>query len=206
MNYELPKLPYAYNALEPVIDARTMELHHGKHHATYVAKLNEAIAKAAPSFANASEGTIEELLTNCDALPPSIRTAVRNHGGGHHNHSLFWQMMRPPRENNTPEGASLEAITKTFGSFDTFKEEFTKNALGLFGSGWVWLVKDAEGKLKIITNANQDSPLMQKLTPILGLDVWEHAYYLKYQNRRADYINAFWNIVNWEEVALRNQA
>lgn len=195
MNYELPKLPYAYDALEPVIDARTMELHHSKHHATYVAKLNEALLKE-PSWQGKP---VEELLLNLDTLPPNIRMAVRNHGGGHHNHSLFWTMMRPPRENNAPEGALAETITKTFGSFDAFKEEFTKNALSLFGSGWVWLVKDAVGELKIIANANQDSPLIQKLVPVLGLDVWEHAYYLNYQNRRADYVAAWWNVINWEE-------
>lgn len=196
MNYELPKLPYAYDALEPVIDARTMELHHSKHHATYVAKLNEALAKE-PAWQGKP---IEELLLNLDTLPPSIRMAVRNHGGGHHNHSLFWAMMHSPRENNAPEGALAEAINTTFGSFDAFKEEFTKNALGLFGSGWVWLVKDAAGELKIIANANQDSPLMQKLVPVLGLDVWEHAYYLNYQNRRADYVAAWWGVVNWDFV------
>ncbi len=200
--YELPKLPYAYDALEPVIDARTMELHHGKHHATYVAKLNEALMKE-PAWQGRP---IEELLVNIDTLSPSIRMAVRNHGGGHHNHSLFWTMMRAPRENNAPEGALAEAITTAFGSFDAFKEEFAKNALGLFGSGWVWLVKDQDGALKIITNANQDSPLMQKLVPVLGLDVWEHAYYLNYQNRRADYVTAFWNIVNWDEVERRIKA
>ncbi len=194
--HELPKLPYAYDALEPVIDARTMELHHGKHHATYVAKLNEALLKA-PEWQGKP---IEELLSNLDKLPPAIRITVKNHGGGHHNHSLFWAMMRPARENNAPEGTLAEAIVKTFGSFDAFKEEFTKNALGLFGSGWAWLVKDpASGELKIIANVNQDSPLMQKLAPVLGLDVWEHAYYLNYQNRRADYVAAWWNVVNWEQ-------
>jgi len=196
--YTLPELPYAYNALEPVIDARTMELHHSKHHATYVAKLNEALTKE-PAWQNKP---IEELLTHIDTLPESIRMAVRNHGGGHHNHSLFWAMMRPPRENNLPEGPLAEAITKAFGSFETFKEEFTKNALGLFGSGWVWLVKDNRGVLQIITNANQDSPLMHNLTPILGLDIWEHAYYLNYQNRRADYVAAWWNVINWEGISL----
>jgi len=196
--YTLPELPYAYNALEPVIDARTMELHHSKHHATYVAKLNEALTKE-PAWQNKP---IEELLTHIDTLPESIRMAVRNHGGGHHNHSLFWAMMRAPRENNLPEGPLAEAITKAFGSFETFKEEFTKNALGLFGSGWVWLVKDNRGVLQIITNANQDSPLMHNLTPILGLDIWEHAYYLNYQNRRADYVAAWWNVINWEGISL----
>ena len=196
MNFKLPQLSYTYNTLEPVIDARTMELHHGKHHATYVAKLNEALLKA-PEWQGKP---IEELLTNLGALPPSIRMAVKNHGGGHYNHSLFWQMMRPARENNMPEGTLAKAIAKTFSSFNVFKEEFTKNALGIFGSGWVWLVKDAAGKLKIIKNANQDSPLIQNLTPVLGLDVWEHAYYLNYQNRRADYIAAWWSIVNWDFI------
>lgn len=193
MKHELPALPYAHDALEPVIDRATMELHHGKHHATYVTKLNEAISKA-PEL---SDKPVEELLRNSDALPIAIRTAIRNHGGGHHNHSLFWQMLRPIRENNAPEGALKDMIEKAFGSFDAFKEQFAKDALGLFGSGWCWLVKDAAGTLKIITTPNQDSPLMQGLTPILGLDVWEHAYYLKHQNRRADYINGWWNIVNW---------
>ncbi len=200
--YELPKLPYAYDALEPVIDARTMELHHGKHHATYVAKLNEALMKE-PAWQGKP---IEELLLNLETLPPSIRMTVRNHGGGHHNHSLFWTMLRPVRENNAPKGTLAEAITKTFGSFDAFKEEFTKNALGIFGSGWVWLALSEVEGLKIIMNANQDSPLMQKLTPVLGIDVWEHAYYLNYQNRRADYVTAFWNIVNWDEVERRIKA
>ena len=200
MDYELPALPYAYDALEPFIDARTMQLHHDKHHATYVAKLNEVMEKAGEWRGK----PIEELLANLDALPMGIRMAVKNHGGGHHNHSLFWTMMRKGNDNNIPTGTLLETINKTFGSFDAFKESFTKNALGIFGSGWVWLVKDATQELKIITAANQDSPLMQGLTPVLGLDIWEHAYYLNYQNRRADYVTAFWNIINWEEVARRN--
>ena len=207
--HKLPPLPYAYNALEPVIDAHTMELHHTKHHATYVLKLNEALTNV-PKW---QEKPVEELLANLDSLPPAIRMAVRNHGGGHHNHSLFWTMLRPPQKNNAPEDALAEAITTTFGSFDIFKEEFTKNALGLFGSGWCWLVMPAlnriEGNevkgLKIITTTNQDSPLTQKLTPILGLDIWEHAYYLNYQNRRSDYVNAFWNIVNWGVIELKNK-
>lgn len=192
MRYELPSLPYAYDALEPTIDRATMELHHGKHHATYVAKLNEAIEKV-PEWAGKP---IEELLKNIDALPIAIRTAVKNHGGGHHNHSLFWQMMRPAQENNAPHGALIEKITDAFGNFDAFKEQFTKDALGIFGSGWCWLVQN-DGRLKIITTPNQDSPLMQSLTPILGLDAWEHAYYLKHQNRRADYVSGWWSIVNW---------
>ena len=203
MKHELPALPYAYDALEPVIDRATMELHHGKHHATYVAKLNEAMEKA-PKWA---DKTVEELLENIDALPIAIRAAVRNHGGGHHNHSLFWQMLRPMRENNAPEGTLKDMIEKAFGNFDAFKEQFAKDALGLFGSGWVWLVQGnppvGGGELKIVIASNQDSPLMQGLAPILGLDVWEHAYYLKHQNRRADYIASFWSIVNWEEVARR---
>lgn len=199
MNYELPALPYAYDALEPFIDARTMQVHHDKHHAAYVAKLNEAMAQGGEWRGK----PVHELLTNLDALPISIRAAVKNHGGGHHNHSLFWQMMRKGSENNMPTGATAEAIHKIFGSFNAFKEAFSKSALGIFGSGWAWLVKDDEEKLKIITTANQDSPLMQGLTPLLGLDIWEHAYYLNYQNRRADYIAAWWSIINWEEVTRR---
>jgi superoxide dismutase, Fe-Mn family len=202
MDYELPALPYAYDALEPFIDAHTMQVHHDKHHATYVTKLNEAIAQASEFKGK----PIEELLSNLDALPINIRAAVKNHGGGHHNHSLFWTMMRKGSDNNIPTGVTAEAINKTFGSFDTFKEAFTKNALGIFGSGWAWLVKDTVGELKIITTANQDSPLMQGLVPVLGLDIWEHAYYLNYQNRRADYIAAWWHVVNWEEVAQINQS
>lgn len=199
MNYELPALPYAYDALEPFIGARTMQLHHGKHHATYVAKLNEAMAQA-PEWHNKP---IEELLANLDVLPIHIRTAVKNHGGGHHNHSLFWAMMRKGSENNMPTGATATAISKAFGNFDAFKEAFTKSALGIFGSGWVWLIKDSGGELKIITTTNQDSPLTQGLAPVLGLDIWEHAYYLNYQNRRADYIAAWWNIVNWDFIAAK---
>ncbi len=199
MLHTLPQLPYAYNALEPVIDARTMEIHHSKHHATYVAKLNEALTKA-PEFADMP---IDELLKGLNAVPEVIRTAVRNHGGGHHNHSFFWQILRPMRENNAPDGALLEAIHTTFGNFTAFTEQFTKEALGIFGSGWCWLVKSPTGELTIITTHNQDSPLMQGITPILGLDVWEHAYYLKHQNRRADYIAGWWSIVNWEEVQRR---
>lgn len=202
MNYELPALPYTYDALEPFIDARTMELHHGKHHATYVAKLNEALARE-PAWQGKP---IEELLMNLDILPASIRTAVRNHGGGHHNHSLFWTMMRKGVTGNAPTDTLAEKINTAFGSFDAFKEAFSKNALDIFGSGWCWLVKDNGKELKIITTANQDSPLTQGLAPVLGLDVWEHAYYLNYQNRRADYVAAWWNVVNWEEVARRNQS
>ncbi len=199
MKYELPPLPYAYDALEPVIDAKTMELHHGKHHATYVAKLNEALEKE-PSCA---DSTLEKLLGNMDAVPPAIRTAVRNHGGGHHNHSLFWNTLRPAREGNAPEGMLAEKIAGTFGSFDIFKEQFAKDAVGVFGSGWCWLALSEVEGLKIITTPNQDSPLMQGLVPVIGLDVWEHAYYLKHQNRRADYVNGWWSIVNWKEAEER---
>ncbi len=194
MKYELPPLPYAYDALEPFIDKKTMELHHDKHHATYVAKLNEALEKE-PACADTP---IERLLESLDATPPSIRTAVRNHGGGHHNHSLFWHMLRPGKESNAPEGVLAEKIITTFGSFDSFKERFEKDALGIFGSGWAWLVKEQSGALKLVTTPNQDSPLMQGLMPVIGLDVWEHAYYLKHQNRRADYVTDFWKVANWK--------
>ena len=201
--HELPKLPYAYGALEPAIDAETMELHHGKHHATYVAKLNEALAK----FPEYEAKPLEDLLKSIDALPIQIRSAVKNHGGGHHNHSLFWQMLRPARENNAPEGELLAGIMKAFGTFDAFKEQFSKEAAGLFGSGWCWLAlserSESNGlatisQLVILTTPNQNSLLMQGFIPVLGLDVWEHAYYLKHRNRRADYVAGFWNIVNWE--------
>jgi len=194
--FELPKLPYAYNALEPFIDAQTMELHHSKHHQTYVTKLNEALVSA-PDLQSKS---VEELLASLNSIPESIRTAVRNHGGGHLNHSFFWSIMGPAK-GVEPSGELADSIKKDFGDFSNFKEMFTKAAAGLFGSGWVWLVKDANNKLSIIPTSNQDSPISQGLKPILCLDIWEHAYYLKYQNKRPDYIAAWWNVVNWEKVA-----
>lgn len=199
MKHELPSLPYAYNALEPYLDARTMELHHGKHHATYVAKLNDALAQA-PVL---QEKPVEDLLRSLDAVPEAIRTAVRNHGGGHYNHSLFWQMMKPvgsAPSSALPTGAIAEEITKTFGDFTKFKEQFTAAAAGIFGSGWAWLVSDTSGTLSLMITPNQDTPLSQNKKPLLGLDVWEHAYYLKYQNRRPDYIEAWWNVINWQFV------
>ncbi len=202
MKFELPKLPYAYSALEPHIDARTMELHHTKHHATYVAKLNEALEK----YPDIAEKPLEELLQNLDAVPEPIRKAVQNHGGGHYNHSLFWTMMKPQTEGGggEPTGKINDAIIKNFGTFQTFKDQFTAAALGIFGSGWCWLIKNETGMLSILTTANQDTPFMNHksaiINPILCLDVWEHAYYLTYQNRRADYSTAWWNIVHWERV------
>ncbi len=201
MPFTLPDLPYAFDALEPHIDKMTMEIHHGKHHAAYVNNLNKAL-ESAPELAHAS---LEELLANeCAKAPESIRTAVRNNGGGHHNHSLFWTIMGP-NAGGQPSGPLAEAIQSTFGSFDTFKEKFSTAAATRFGSGWAWLVL-AGGKLDLYSTANQDSPLMQGHIPILGLDVWEHAYYLKYQNRRPEYIAAWWNVVNWKQVeTLFNQ-
>ena len=202
MPFQLPPLPYASNALEPHIDARTMEIHHGKHHNAYVTNLNKAI-----------EGTpldgksIEEILRGLDMK----NAAVRNNGGGHFNHSLFWTIMGPSK-GGTPSGALAESITRDFGSFDAFKEAFAKAGATRFGSGWAWLISDAAGKLTVASTANQDSPLMGAAvagcagTPILGLDVWEHAYYLHYQNRRPDYITAFWNVVDWDAVAVRYAA
>lgn len=198
--FELPPLPYAHNALEPHIDAQTMEIHHGKHHATYVNNLNAALE----GHDDLASKSIEELISNMDAIPESIRTAVRNNGGGHANHSLFWQIMSPNGGGN-PTGAIADEINKAFGSFEAFKEEFTKAALGRFGSGWAWLV-DNNGKLEVMSTPNQDNPLMEGKTPLLGIDVWEHAYYLKYQNRRPDYVNAFFNVINWDEVNKRLQA
>lgn len=199
MAFELPQLPYAYDALEPHIDKETMNIHHTKHHNTYVTNLNNAVAGT--EFENK---TVEELVSNLDAVPENIRTAVRNNGGGHYNHSLFWQLLSP-NGGGEPSGALLNAINAKFGSFSAFKDEFTKAATGRFGSGWAWLVVN-NGELEITSTPNQDTPLSQGKTPILGLDVWEHAYYLKYQNRRPDYIAAFWNVVNWDEVAKRYQA
>ena len=198
--YELPKLPYAFDALEPHIDARTMEIHHGKHHATYVNTLNGAIEKH-PDLASKS---VEDLLRGIDQVPEDIRTVVRNHGGGHANHSLFWQVMGPDG-GGVPTGALADALMSAFGSFEGFKEKLTDAATKRFGSGWGWLVASG-GKLEVTSTANQDSPLMEGKTPLLGVDVWEHAYYLKYQNRRPDYLAAWWNVVNWAEVAKRFDA
>jgi superoxide dismutase, Fe-Mn family len=197
--FTLPDLPYAHNALEPHIDARTMEIHHGKHHGTYVAKLNEALAKHPESQGK----SIEEILRNIDKLPDSIRVAVRNNGGGHANHSLFWQIMGP-QAGGDPVGSVGEAIRAAFGDFATFRDKFAAAAAGRFGSGWVWLIASDRG-VELIDLPNQDSPLMQGSKPVLGLDVWEHAYYLNYQNRRPDYVKAWWNVVNWAAVEERYQ-
>ncbi len=195
MSFTLPDLPYASNALEPHIDQRTMEIHHGKHHAAYVANLNKAV-DSVPGLAGKS---LEQLLANqCAAVPENIRTAVRNNGGGHANHSLFWTLLSPSG-GGAPSGNLASAINSAFGGLDGFKEKFAAAAMGRFGSGWAWLVKSGSG-LEVTSTANQDSPLMDGKTPILGLDVWEHAYYLNYQNRRADYIGAWWNVVNWKRA------
>ena len=194
MTYTLPDLPYAFDALEPYIDEETMHLHHDKHHNTYVTNLNAAIEK----YPELGEKSVEELISDMDTIPTDIKTAVQNNGGGHANHSFFWKIMAP-NAGGEPTGEIKEAIDEAFGDFATFKEEFKKAAAGRFGSGWAWLVLE-DGKLAITSTANQDSPLMTVQTPILGLDVWEHAYYLKYKNVRPDYIAAFWNVVNWDEV------
>lgn len=207
MAYTLPPLPYAYDALEPDIDARTMEIHHTKHHQAYVNNLNAAV-EGTP-FA---DEPVEALIANLDRLPEATRNAVRNNGGGHANHSLFWTVMAPAGQGGggVPTGAVAAAIDTDLGGFDAFKDAFTKAAISRFGSGWAWLVANAQGQLAIESSGNQDSPLMRGVgsgaTPILGLDVWEHAYYLKYQNRRPEYIAAFYNVVNWPEVARRHQA
>ena len=201
MPFTLPPLPYASDALEPSIDKTTMEIHHGKHHGTYVTNLNKAL-ESAPSLAGK---TVEELLANgCAIVPENIRTAVRNNGGGHINHSMFWQIMAP-KAGGQPGGHLAQALQSTFGSFDQFKEKFAAAALGRFGSGWAWLTAQG-GKLDIYSTANQDSPVMEGKYPVFGLDVWEHAYYLKYQNRRAEYITAWWNVVNWAEIEKRFNA
>ena len=198
MAHTLPPLPYATNALEPHIDAQTMEIHHGKHHNAYVTNLNAALEKA-PELAGTS---LDDLLKDLNAVPEAIRTAVRNNGGGHWNHSLFWQVMGP-NAGGAPGGKLAEAITAAFGDFEKFKEQFAAAGASRFGSGWVWLTNEG-GKLAISSSPNQDNPLMDgKSAPILGLDVWEHAYYLKYQNRRPDYMKAWWNVVNWGEVGRR---
>ena len=198
MPFTLPTLPYPTDALEPYIDKTTMEIHHGKHHGTYVTNVNKALEQT-PELANL---TIEELLANnCAVVPESIRTAVRNNGGGHWNHSMFWVIMGP-NAGGKPEGPLAEAITANFGSFDQFKEKFVAAGAGRFGSGWAWLIKNGS-KLEITSTPNQDNPVMEGKYPVMGLDVWEHAYYLKYQNRRPDYMAAWWNVVNWKEIEKR---
>ena len=197
MAFTLPALPYDFAALEPHIDAKTMEIHHGKHHQTYVNNLNAAIEKA-PELAKKS---LDELMRNANTLPEAVRTAVRNNGGGHWNHSMFWQIMGP-KAGGEPGGKLGAAIKSAFGDFAKFREQFSAAGVGRFGSGWAWLVNNG-GKLSITSTPNQDNPLMEGQKALMGLDVWEHAYYLKYQNRRPDYINAWWNVVNWKEVEKR---
>ncbi|HZC05069.1 MAG TPA: superoxide dismutase [Ktedonobacterales bacterium] len=200
MAFELPPLPYDYSALEPHIDAQTMQLHHDKHHQAYVNNLNTAL-QGLSQFDNMS---VDDLMRHINEVPENVRTAVRNNGGGHANHSMFWAIMKP-NGGGEPTGALADAINSTFGSFDQFKTTFNDNGAKRFGSGWTWLVVDQSGKLQAISSANQDSPLMDGLYPVMGNDVWEHAYYLKYQNRRPDYLSAWWNVVNWDEVAKRFQ-
>ena len=197
MHIQLPPLPYDYDALEPHIDEQTMRIHHDKHHQAYVTNLNAALEK----HPNVEHDNVEELLRNINNVPEDIRTAVRNNGGGHVNHTMFWEIMGP-NGGGEPSGAIAEAIRETFGDFNSFKEQVNKAGVGRFGSGWAWLVW-SNGKLSIESTANQDSPLMEGKQPILGVDVWEHAYYLKYQNRRPDYLSAWWNTVNWDEVNRR---
>lgn len=195
--YTLPDLPYDFGALAPHIDEETMRLHHDKHHAAYVKNVNDALAGNEELLSL----PIEELIQNLDRVPEDVRTKVKNNGGGHYNHSLFWQLMTP-KTGSTPSENLGRALDETFGDFESFKTKFTETATGIFGSGWAWLVKD-NGAVSITTTPNQDTPMMSGIQPILGLDVWEHAYYLKYQNRRPDYIDAWWNVVNWEEVSKR---
>jgi Fe-Mn family superoxide dismutase len=201
MPHELPRLPYGYDALEPHIDARTMEIHYTKHHQGYVNNLNAALEKH-PQLVKKS---VEDLLKDLNSIPEDIRTAVRNNGGGHANHSMFWPTMSP-EGGGEPEGELADAINSTFGSFSDFKNQFSKAAAGRFGSGWAWLCLDRGGKLTITSTPNQDNPVSDGLRPVVGLDVWEHAYYLKYQNRRPEYISAWWNVVNWKQVAQNYSA
>lgn len=196
--FKLPPLTYAYNALEPHIDATTMKFHHDKHHAAYVKNLNAAVAK----YPQLKTKTVEELLLSLNTLPKDIQTTVRNNGGGHLNHSMFWQIMGP-KAGGAPTGAIAAAINTNFGSFDKFKTQFNEAGTKVFGSGWAWLVRSKDGKLQIISTPNQDNPIVQGLYPIMGNDVWEHAYYLNYQNRRPDYLSAWWNVINWTEVNQR---
>jgi Fe-Mn family superoxide dismutase len=200
MAYEVPPLPYDYSALEPYIDTQTMQLHHDKHHAAYVNNVNAAL-QAVPQFASLP---VEQLIQRLNELPENIRTAVRNNGGGHANHSMFWQIMTP-NGGGQPGGDLANAINSTFGSFDQFKAAFNDAGVKRFGSGWAWLILDRNGNLQVTSTANQDSPLMEGNFPIMGNDVWEHAYYLKYQNRRPEYLNAWWNVVNWNEIEKRYQ-
>ena len=195
MAFELPKLQYSYDALEPYIDAKTMEIHHSKHHQTYITNLNKALE----SYPELFEKSLEDLLANLDQIPESIRVAVRNGGGGHYNHTLFWQIIGPKSDSNPSENMN-SLITDSFESFDNFKSEFNEKATKQFGSGWGWLCQDKSGKLVTLSTPNQDTPISSGLNPVLGIDVWEHAYYLNYQNKRPDYINAFWEIINWEAV------
>ena len=197
MAHQLPPLPYAFDALEPTIDAKTMEIHHGKHHQAYVTNLNTALEK----HPELQSKTVEELVGGINSVPDDIRGAVRNNGGGHINHTMFWQIMAP-NAGGPPSGAIANAINSSFGSFETFKEQVTKAGVGRFGSGWAWVIEQ-EGKLVVESSANQDSPLMEGKKIVFGIDVWEHAYYLKYQNRRPDYIAAWWNVVNWDEANRR---
>ena len=201
MAFTLPPLPYPYNALEPHIDERTMQIHHDKHHAAYVNNLNAALEP----FPDLQKKSVEELIANIDSLPEKVRTPVRNNGGGHVNHTMFWEMMAPGGATE-PGGDLAQAINKAFGGFDKFKEAFGKACVGRFGSGWGWLVADRTGAVAIEDTPNQDTPLMNGRRPILGCDVWEHAYYLKYQNRRPDYVSAWWNVVNWTDIAKRYDA
>ena len=193
--FKLPKLPYSFDALEPHIDAKTMEIHHDKHHQTYIDKLNEAVKGT-----KFEDMEITEILKNIDKIPQDKKQAVINHGGGHANHSYFWEIMTPDAKKKDFKGKIAEEIKKTFGNFENFKEQFTKMALGIFGSGWAWLVINSENKLEIISTKNQNSPLIDGKIPVLGLDIWEHAYYLKYQNKRIEYISAWWSVINWKKV------